>query len=192
MRQQLAKRGPELGLLDAQVSVQLNRPELRLEVDRQRAADLNADVQSIASAMRLMVGGDERVSRFHDAEVNEDYDVQLRLAEGFRNDPDTISRLYVPTKDGKLVRLDNVVKLHADAERLADQSTRPPAPGDAAGLRRSRIRTGGPQSGADRGRPRAEHAGGLLHARLPGADANWSERSRNSSSRSHCQSRSCT
>ena len=108
---ELAKRGPELGLLDAQVSVQLNRPELRLEVDRQRAADLNADVQSIASAMRLMVGGDERVSRFHDSSVNEDYDVQLRLAEGSRNDPDTISRLYVPTRDGKIVRLDSVVKL---------------------------------------------------------------------------------
>ena len=108
---QLADRGPELGLLDAQVSIQLNRPELRLEVDRQRAADLNADVQSIASAMRLMVGGDERVSRFHDSGVNEDYDVQLRLAEGSRNDPDTISRLYVPTRDGKLVRLDSVVKL---------------------------------------------------------------------------------
>jgi len=108
---ELAKRGPELGLLDAQVSVQLNRPELRLQVDRQRAADLNADVASIASAMRLMVGGDERVSRFHDAGVNEDYDVELRLAEGSRNDPSTISRLYVPTKDGKLVRLDSVVKL---------------------------------------------------------------------------------
>jgi HAE1 family hydrophobic/amphiphilic exporter-1 len=108
---ELAKRGPEMGLLDAQVSIQLNRPELRLEIDRQRAADLNADVQSIASAMRLMVGGDERVSRFHDAGVNEDYDVQLRLAEGSRNDPETISRLYVPTRDGKLVRLDSVVKL---------------------------------------------------------------------------------
>jgi len=108
---QFVKRGPELGLLDAQVSVQLNRPELRLEVDRQRAADLNTDVQSIASAMRLMVGGDDRVSRFHDASVNEDYDVELRLAEGTRNDPNTISRLYIPTRDGKLVRLDSVVKL---------------------------------------------------------------------------------
>ncbi|HZJ01985.1 MAG TPA: efflux RND transporter permease subunit [Gemmatimonadaceae bacterium] len=107
----LAQRGPELGLLDAQVSIQLNRPELRLEVDRQRAADLNTDVQSIASAMRLMVGGDDRVSRFHDATVNEDYDVELRLAEGSRNDPNTISRLYIPTRDGKLVRLDSVVKL---------------------------------------------------------------------------------
>jgi HAE1 family hydrophobic/amphiphilic exporter-1 len=108
---ELARRGPELGLLDAQVSVQLNRPELRLQVDRQRAADLNADVQTIASAMRLMVGGDDRVSRFHDAEVNEDYDVQLRLADGFRNDPKAISRLYVPAKDGRLIRLDNVVSM---------------------------------------------------------------------------------
>src|SRR5436190_10334022 len=108
---ELATRGPEMGLLDAQVSVQLNRPELRLQIDRQRAADLNADVQTIASAMRLMVGGDERVSRFHDAEVNEDYDVELRLADGFRNDPKTISRLYVPAKDGRLVRLDNVVSM---------------------------------------------------------------------------------
>jgi HAE1 family hydrophobic/amphiphilic exporter-1 len=107
----IAERGTELGLLDAQISLQLNRPELRLEIDRQRAADLDADVQSISSAMRLMVGGDDRVSRFHDATVNEDYDVQLRLAEGSRNDPDTISRLYVPTRSGKLVRLDNLVKV---------------------------------------------------------------------------------
>jgi HAE1 family hydrophobic/amphiphilic exporter-1 len=107
--QGLASRGSEFGLLDAQVSLQLNRPELRLEVDRHRAADLNADIQSIASAMRLMVGGDDKVSRFHDELSNEDYDVQLRLAEGYRNDLDTISRLYIPSKTGKLVRLDNVV-----------------------------------------------------------------------------------
>jgi len=107
--QTLADRGPQMGLLDAQVSLQLNRPELRLEVDRHRAADLDADIQSIASAMRLMVGGDDRVSRFHDESINEDYDVQLRLAEGSRNDLETISRLYVPSRAGKLIRLDNVV-----------------------------------------------------------------------------------
>src|SRR5437870_3018562 len=107
--QALADKGPKLGLLDAQVSLQLNRPELRLEVDRHRAADLNADIQSIASAMRLMVGGDEKVSRFHDASINEDYDVEIRLAVGSRNDLDTISRLYVPSRTGTLIRLDNLV-----------------------------------------------------------------------------------
>ncbi len=107
----LVNQGPELGLLDAQLSLQLNRPELRVQIDRQRAADLDTDVQNIASATRIMVGGDEKVSRFHDGSVNQDYDVELRLAEGSRNDLDTISRLYVPSRTGKLVRLDNLVKV---------------------------------------------------------------------------------
>src|SRR6266487_1870853 len=58
-----------------------------------------------------MVGGDDRVSRFRDPTVNDDYDVQLRLAEGDRNDPTTISRLYVPRENGGMVRLDNLVKI---------------------------------------------------------------------------------
>ena len=43
-----------------------------------------------------MVGGDQKVSRFRDASVNDDYDVQLRLQEGDRNDAETIARLFVP------------------------------------------------------------------------------------------------
>src|SRR5262249_38273469 len=62
-------------------------------------------------AMRLMVGGDDRVSRFIDPTVNEDYDVQIRLEEGDRNDPGTISRLYVPRSGGGLIRLDGVASL---------------------------------------------------------------------------------
>ena len=58
-----------------------NKPELRVEIDRERAADLGVDTSDIAPALRLMVGGDEEVSRFRDAAMNEDYDVQLRLIE---------------------------------------------------------------------------------------------------------------
>ena len=58
-----------------------------------------------------MVGGDQKVSRFRDATVNDDYDVQLRLTEAGRDDPDTISRLYVPRGNGELVRLDNLVTI---------------------------------------------------------------------------------
>jgi hydrophobic/amphiphilic exporter-1 (mainly G- bacteria), HAE1 family len=68
-------------------------------------------VEDIATALRIMVGGDERVSRFRDASVGDDYDVQLRLAEGKRNDRETIARLYVPRQGGGLVRLDNVVDI---------------------------------------------------------------------------------
>ncbi|MGH8545648.1 MAG: efflux RND transporter permease subunit, partial [Gammaproteobacteria bacterium] len=74
-------------------------------------ADLNVDTEHIATALRLMVGGDEEVSRFHDPTVNEEYDVQLRLAQQDRDTTATISRLYVPRGGAGLVRLDNLVKV---------------------------------------------------------------------------------
>ncbi len=80
-------------------------------IDRDRAARLGVDTANIANALRIMVGGDQRVSRFRDDTVNEDYDVQLRLQESDRNDPNTLSRLFVPSDKGALVRLDNVVHL---------------------------------------------------------------------------------
>jgi HAE1 family hydrophobic/amphiphilic exporter-1 len=82
-----------------------------VEIDRARAADLGVDTEDIARALRLMVGGEEKVSRFRDPALNEDYDVQLRLRDGDRNDPDTIWRLYVPRQGSGLVRLDSLVKL---------------------------------------------------------------------------------
>jgi len=143
----LALRGPELeklgeygaalkqkaralgGIVDADTTLLLDKPELRVVIDRQRAADLRVDTQQIATALRLMVGGDDQVSRFHDPGVNDDYDVQIRLLARFRGNPDTISRLYVSRDSasnnaatgapaqvslapgGGLVRLDNVVTI---------------------------------------------------------------------------------
>jgi HAE1 family hydrophobic/amphiphilic exporter-1 len=107
----LRERAPELGVIDADVTLKLDKPEIRVEIDRERAADLGIRTQDIAAALRLMVGGDEEVTRFRDRTVNEDYDVQLRLGEADRNDPATIERLYVPRSNGELVRLDSVVTL---------------------------------------------------------------------------------
>ena len=107
----LRDRAPELGVIDADVTLKLDKPELRVEIDRERAADLGIRTQDIAAALRLMVGGDEEVTRFRDRAVNEDYDVQLRLAVADRTDPSTIERLYVPRSNGELVRLDSVVSV---------------------------------------------------------------------------------
>ncbi|HEV8573819.1 MAG TPA: efflux RND transporter permease subunit, partial [Dehalococcoidia bacterium] len=99
------------GIVDADTTLRLDKPELRVEIDRARAATLGVDARDIASALRIMVGGDQEVSRFRDESVNDDYDVQLRLVEGDRNSPESISRLFVPSKRGGLVRLDNLVKI---------------------------------------------------------------------------------
>jgi HAE1 family hydrophobic/amphiphilic exporter-1 len=133
----LARYGEELreraiaagGFLDVTTTLRLDRPELRVQIDRERAADLRVDVEQIATALRLMVGGDQEVSRFHDPLLDQDYDVQLRLSEADRRDPRTIERLYVARASsaaatalgaapqvgmapgGGLVRLDNVVEI---------------------------------------------------------------------------------
>jgi HAE1 family hydrophobic/amphiphilic exporter-1 len=107
----LRSQSEELGITDATVSLQLNKPEFRVMIDRDRAADLGVDTQMIASALRFMVGGDEQVSRFHDPNVNDDYDIQLRLSQQYRTAPETIERLFVPSRSGKLVRLDNLVRI---------------------------------------------------------------------------------
>jgi HAE1 family hydrophobic/amphiphilic exporter-1 len=104
------------GFADVDTTLRLDRPELRVQIDRQRAADLRVDSEGIASALRLMVGGDEEVSRFRDESVGEDYDVRLRLSDKDRADPATISRLWVVRQDQDgvprtLIRLDNLVQI---------------------------------------------------------------------------------
>ena len=109
--EQLRERGPELGLLDADTTLRIDKPELRVQIDRDRAANLGVDTEDIANALRIMVGGDTRVTRFRDESMNEDYDVALRLKADDRADPASIARLFVPRRGGGLARLDNVVKL---------------------------------------------------------------------------------
>ncbi len=109
---ELVRRSADLGgIVDADTTLKLNKPELRVEIDRDRAADLGVDTSDIATSLRVMVGGDEEVSRFRDEMLNQDYDVQLRLVDLDRSDVHTIQRLYVPSSRGGLVRLDNLVRI---------------------------------------------------------------------------------
>ncbi len=111
----LVERSKNLGgIVDADTTLKLNKPEFRVKIDRERAAYLGVDTSDIANSLRLMVGGEDQASRFRDESINEDYDVQLRLTEADRSDAGTISRLYVPSSRGGLVRLDNLVKITRD------------------------------------------------------------------------------
>jgi hydrophobic/amphiphilic exporter-1 (mainly G- bacteria), HAE1 family len=79
---ELRKRANQLGgIVDADTTLRLDRPELRVVIDRERAADLGVRTEDIATALRLMVGGEDEVSRFRDPNANENYDVQLRLID---------------------------------------------------------------------------------------------------------------
>jgi HAE1 family hydrophobic/amphiphilic exporter-1 len=110
LRQKI-KDGEIEGIVDPDTTLKLDKPELRVEIDRTRAADLGVDVRDIGTALGVMVGGDEQVTRFHDYQVNEDYDVELRLAQGTRNDRRAIETLYLPRKGGGTVPLANLARL---------------------------------------------------------------------------------
>ncbi|MGH9901547.1 MAG: efflux RND transporter permease subunit, partial [Pyrinomonadaceae bacterium] len=113
--EELRERSEKLGgIVDADTTLKLNKPELRVEIDRERAAALGVSTSDIANSLRVMVGGDQEATRYHDASVNEVYDVQLRLAERDRSDPETLDHLYVPSSRGGLVRLSNLVHIERD------------------------------------------------------------------------------
>ncbi|MFO1009705.1 MAG: efflux RND transporter permease subunit [Planctomycetota bacterium] len=101
------------GIVDADTTLKLDKPELRAVIDRQRAADLGVDVADVATALRLMVGGETRVSRFRDAALSEDYDVQLRLRPEDRVEAGRIADMTVRTASGRNVPLSEVVQLVA-------------------------------------------------------------------------------
>jgi HAE1 family hydrophobic/amphiphilic exporter-1 len=99
------------GFVDVDTTLRLNKPELRVMIDRDRAADLGVEAADIASSLRLMVGGDDEVSRFRDEKLAEEYDVEIRLRGADRNSPESVAKLYVPSAKAGLVRLDNVVQM---------------------------------------------------------------------------------
>ncbi|HEX5054804.1 MAG TPA: efflux RND transporter permease subunit [Planctomycetota bacterium] len=97
--------------VDLDTTLRLERPELRVQIDRQRAAELGVDTQDIASALRLMVGGATEVSRYRDPLLDEEYDVRLRLRAPDRERPERIGELRIGRQDGGTVRLDNLVHI---------------------------------------------------------------------------------
>jgi HAE1 family hydrophobic/amphiphilic exporter-1 len=94
---------------DSKAVVNLSNPELRVAVDRQRAADLGVRVADLATALRLMVSGEDEISSYREA--GERYPVKIRVREDQRSDTNTIGGLMVPSSTGAPVRVDNVAAL---------------------------------------------------------------------------------
>lgn len=111
---ELARRGRAMpGVANLDTTLRLDKPETRVTIDRDRAADLGIDVADIGTALRLMVGGDDEITRFRDPQTNENYDVRFRLDAPYRNSPDRVQQLYLAAGDGRLVELQNLATVTA-------------------------------------------------------------------------------
>jgi hydrophobic/amphiphilic exporter-1 (mainly G- bacteria), HAE1 family len=112
--QELKERAEALGgIADPDITLRLDAPELVAVPNRARAADLSVEMGDVAAALRLLVGGELRLSRFRDPQMGEEYDVELRLQSSDRDRIERLGDLLVPSRDGRLVRLDQVVELVA-------------------------------------------------------------------------------
>ena len=90
------------------------RPQLRVEIDRARAADLGVSVDEIGTALETMMGG-RRVTTF--SRDGEEYDVIVQGQESDRRQPSDLTNVYVRSqRSGELVPLANLVTLEEIAE----------------------------------------------------------------------------
>jgi HAE1 family hydrophobic/amphiphilic exporter-1 len=100
------------GFVDLDRSLKLGLPEVQVVPDREKASALGVDAESVATAVRLMIGGMD-VGVFKEA--GRRYDIRMRLEEANRSDPDSIGRLYVRGRDGQPVELRNLIDLKLGA-----------------------------------------------------------------------------
>jgi hydrophobic/amphiphilic exporter-1 (mainly G- bacteria), HAE1 family len=98
------------GVVDVDTNFEATQPELRINVDRARAADLGVNIDTLATSLRTLVGGEE-ISEFKDGD--DQFKVTLRLDEPYRN-VETLSSLLIPAGPGKVVKVSDVAQLARD------------------------------------------------------------------------------
>jgi multidrug efflux pump len=96
------------GLADLDTDLRLNKPEVNVDIDRERAADLGLDVTVIGRTLETLLGG-RNVSTFEIG--SEQYDVTVALPAAERTSPDTLSRIFLRASGGEMVQLSNIVKV---------------------------------------------------------------------------------
>ncbi|KAA0594712.1 multidrug efflux pump [Azospirillum lipoferum] len=112
------------GLTNLDTDLKLNKPELRVSLDRDKAADLGVDVDTVGRTLETLLGG-RQVTRFK--KDGKQYDVIVQVANVDRRNPDDIASIYVrggtsasgganQSIGGQMISLANLVKVE---ERVA-------------------------------------------------------------------------
>jgi HAE1 family hydrophobic/amphiphilic exporter-1 len=99
------------GVVDVDTNFEPTQPELRVNINRARAADLGVNIDSLANSLRTLVAGEE-VSEYKDGD--DQIKVVLRLDEPFRNNVASMGDLLVPATTGKIVKVSDIAVLNEE------------------------------------------------------------------------------
>jgi len=97
------------GIVDVDSSLEIGKPELRVHIDRDKAADLGVNIASVAETINLLVSGEVETTKYRDEARGRRYNVKMKLNPDDKDNPDDIKRLYTRSNDGRLVELSNIV-----------------------------------------------------------------------------------
>ncbi len=104
-QEELAKNS---GFVQVDTDLRLNKPEIKLEVDRERAADMGVAVDVIARTVETVLGG-RRVTRFK--RDGEQYDVIVQTNASGRDAPEDIEKVFVRGRSDVMIPLSALVKI---------------------------------------------------------------------------------
>jgi multidrug efflux pump subunit AcrB len=93
------------GLINVDTNLKLNKPQLQLDIDRERAATLGVSAQDIGQTLQVLLGGLDITTFERDAKR---YDVMVRLLPQYRDTPDALNLLWIPARNGDLIPLSSV------------------------------------------------------------------------------------
>jgi len=107
-RQILDEMAKNPGILTPDVDLRLNKPELKIDVDRAKAADLGVSVDAVARAIETMLGG-RLVTRYKRG--SDQYDVIVQTQSLGRDTPDDVEKIFVRGRNDTMVPLAALVKV---------------------------------------------------------------------------------
>lgn len=96
------------GFVDIDNDLRLNKPEIKVSIDRNLADDLGVDVRAIAENFSILFGGQD-VAKFK--EGGNRYDIRLRAHPDARLNPDDLYQVALRSSSGELIRTPNLVEI---------------------------------------------------------------------------------
>ncbi|MEK9962849.1 MAG: efflux RND transporter permease subunit [Betaproteobacteria bacterium] len=104
----MAKLSQYPGITGLDTDLKLNKPQLRVVIDRDKAALLGVSMATLGGTVETLLGGRD-VTRYK--REGKQYDVVLQMEDSKRQRPTDLTSIYVRTNSGDLVQLSNLVKV---------------------------------------------------------------------------------
>jgi multidrug efflux pump len=94
------------GIVNPDTDLKLNKPEIKVRVNREKAADLGIPIETIGRTLETLLGG-RQVTRFK--LQGDQYDVIVKVDNEGRTTPQSLAQIYMRGQNGNMVELANLI-----------------------------------------------------------------------------------